>query len=730
LLHRRRAKLAAAVACLIVAHRAGAQGSCPAPIVNDYEAVDVAPLSEATIVTGQLLRDADGTRRMLSGFEIGYRGARITAGEAIQQAGSSSIEVLDEVRVAGEGFLAFAEAASIDRVTEVVTLEGAGINLTDESAQSARARAERIVITPSQLFSMSELSFTTCPEDDVDWEFRARSFEADWETGVGVLRGATLRLGPVPVFRSPYFSVPLTDARKSGFLAPKIAERDRTGFDLSVPYYVNLAPHYDLLLEPRFMEDRGAQIGSLFRYLLPASEGQLDVEYLPDDRLLDRERLFVNFGHESWFGQNLELVARIENVSDAAYFEDLGDTLGVISQTHLDRYVDLIYHAPRWTLLTRTKEYQTIDDQIAAADRPYERLPQMLFTGSWGDRLVAFESDVEAVNFDRPVGDTGWRFDSVHELRLQFTRAGYYVTPTVGFRQTNYRIDRTATTPVRTHSRGLPISTLDAGLRVERRAGSNAAWIHTIEPRMLYVHVPFEDQTALPIFDTILPDFNLVQLFRKDRFVGSDRVADADQVSAGLTTRLIRSASGRELLSATVGQTRARDPRRVMLPNEPPSDSTRSNYVAELAVSLSAKWNLDVGYQWNGETEETVRAETRFEFRPQDDRLFGVGYRLREGLLEQGDLSLIWPIGDRWRMIGQYSYSLLENKALERFAGIEYEACCWRLRITNRRYIVRSTGQTDSSISIQLELKGLARNRSSPEELLGSGILPRRRLQQ
>jgi LPS-assembly protein len=160
-----------------------------------------------------------------------------------------------------------------------------------------------------------------------------------------------------------------------------------------------------------------------------------------------------------------------------------------------------------------------------------------------------------------------------------------------------------------------------------------------------------------------------------------------------------------------------------MLPDEPAIESRRSNYVAELGVNLSNSWNLDVGYQWNGDTAETVRAETRFEFRPEADRLFGLGYRMRQDVLEQGDLSMIWPVGQRWRVIGQYSYSLLEKKALERFAGLEYEACCWRLRVTSRRYIIRSTGETDDSISIQLELKGLSQRRTTPEELLGRGIL-------
>jgi LPS-assembly protein len=149
----------------------------------------------------------------------------------------------------------------------------------------------------------------------------------------------------------------------------------------------------------------------------------------------------------------------------------------------------------------------------------------------------------------------------------------------------------------------------------------------------------------------------------------------------------------------------------------------RSDYVAEVAVSLNQKWNLDVGYQWNDEQDRTARAETRFEYRPQPDRLFGIGYRHREGLLEQGDLSMVWPVGESWRVIGQYSYSLLEKEPLEQFFGLEYDACCWRLRLVGRRYIIRSTGKTDSSLSVQLELKGFSQSIAAPEDLLGRGTL-------
>jgi LPS-assembly protein len=713
--------------CLFATGTAVAQNVClaPVPLPTTPETVQPASGDTLQIRAGDASGQArDGSIDLSDGFSLRYRGGLISSERARVSENNSSIEVLDNVSLEGDGFVVSAEDAQFDRNTQATRFSGASLNLLEESA---RATAENIVVDPEGVVSLTEIMFTTCPEDDVDWQLLGHSLQIDAAAGFAQARGVRLKFKSVPILWAPVFSFPIDDRRKSGFLTPQIAERNRTGLDLTIPYYLNLAENYDLLLEPRYMEGRGFQFTSEFRYLMPGSEGRLNFEKLPDDNQIDRARHFVSFQHDSMFGDHWQLDTSIEDVSDSAYFEDLGDSLGIISQTHLDRFVDLAYHAERWSIVSRVQEYQTIDDLIADTDRPYERRPQMVFQGRWGDRLIGFESMAEAVDFDREVGETGWRLHSTQELSLRFSRAGMYLIPAVGFAQTNYRIESQAPGFDRSLSRGLPIASIDSGLRFERNAGQSQAWIQTIEPRLLYVNIPYEDQSDLPVFDTILPDFNLVQLFSKYQFIGGDRIADANQVSVGLTSRLIESTSGLERLSVTFGQTRYRDPRRVMLPDETASDSKRSNYVAELGLGLSQKWNLDVGYQWNGDSAETVRAETRFEYRPQDDRFLGVGYRMRQDLLEQGDISLVWPVSNRWRLIGQYSYSLLEKEPLERLAGIEYEACCWRVRLSSRRYIVRSTGETDDTISIELELKGLARNRASPEELLGRGILGYRR---
>jgi LPS-assembly protein len=670
----------------------------------------------------------DGPQSIPGGLCLSYRDAEICADRANVSADRNLIEVLGTVELRGRGLEISAEDGSVDRVANELRFGRAELDLTGE--RTAHSSAENIVVRGDGTISLNELMFTTCPADDIDWELVAHSLDIDREAGFGKARGVVFRFKGVPFIYLPVMSFPVDDRRKSGFLTPTLAERDRTGFDLTVPYYLNLAPNYDLLLEPRHMEDRGSQLGSRFRYLLPKGAGGLNVEYMPDDRVINDSRLLVNYSHASSFGRRVELNARIDNVSDSTYFEDLGDNLGVISQTHLERIVDLGFYADRWSMISRVQNYQTIDDLIAEVDRPHERLPQLLFAGSWGDELVVFDSYAEAVDFDHTAADTGWRFDSTQELSLRFGNAGFHVTPAIGFRQTNYRLDATPVAAERSIRRGLPIGSLDAGLRFERSTRGERSWIQTIEPRLLHVNVPFEDQSTIPVFDTILPELNLVQLFSKYDFVGGDRVADADRTSVGLTTRLIGASSGRERLSATIGQTRYHEPRRVLLPDETAVNATVSNYVARLDLSLSNKWLLDVGSQWDGETEDTVRSEIGFGYRPNADSLFSFGYRMQKDFLEQGDLAVIWPVGDRWRLLGGYSYSLLEKETLERLAGLEYEACCWRVRVLSQSYRVRSTGQTDNTLSLQFELIGLGDRNVRAEELLGRGILNPSRVEQ
>ncbi len=290
---------------------------------------------------------ATSETRFSGKVEIKYGNVTISADNATYDDGD--IDVLGRVDFKGPDYTVFGEDAEVDSETETVRIQGAGFDLP---ARPARGSAEQILISSDSRMSLTNVLFTTCPAERMAWELKARDINLDVNGGVGTAHGVKLAFKGVPILYAPYFTFPLNDERKSGFLTPAISERDRTGLDISVPYYLNLAPNYDLTLDPRYMSKRGTQLRTDFRYLLLNSTGQLGFEYLPSDDEAHRTRRYVNLAHDTTFGamKQWEVQAGIEEVSDAGYFEDLGSSLSITSLTHLNRFVDLDFYAPNWSM--------------------------------------------------------------------------------------------------------------------------------------------------------------------------------------------------------------------------------------------------------------------------------------------------------------------------------------------------------------------------------------------
>jgi LPS-assembly protein len=384
----------------------------------------------------------------------------------------------------------------------------------------------------------------------------------------------------------------------------------------------------------------------------------------------------------------------------------------------------LDYHGARWSLLGRVQDYQTIDDAIAPTDVPYRRLPQFRASGYWPDSFIGmnFSLDSELVYFDRDVGVTGWRANAAPRIELPIRRQGWFVVPAVTFDHTRYELENTMPGQDQQPSRSLPISSIDTGIIFERPLQTENR-VQTLEPRLLYVNAPFRDQTDLPVFDTIVPDLNLVQLYRNNRFLGVDRIADLDKLSVGVTSRVLDANTGRELMSATIGQALYLSNQVVDLPGQPLAQGDSSDYIAKLSFLLYDKMNFDFGHQWSNESSGTTQSEARLQYRPQTNKILNLAYRFRRDALEQGDVSWSWPLTQTWNFVGRYNYSFRDERTLEQFYGLEYESCCWGLRLVSRRYISTRDGTTDSSIGLQLVLKGMMSVGTAADKLLEHGIL-------
>jgi len=316
----------------------------------------------------------------------------------------------------------------------------------------------------------------------------------------------------------------------------------------------------------------------------------------------------------------------------------------------------------------------------------------------------------------------GARFDIEPSLGWRRDGHGAYVAADAAWRTTAYSLRDTAAGEDDSPLRSLPMLSAETGLVLERPAGSKKQRVQTLEPRLMYLYVPYRDQDDLPVFDSGLPDLNLVQLFRTNRYVGADRVGDANQVNLGVTSRLLDAAGGRQFLSATLGQAFYIEDPRVGLPDEPPRDRSTSDVIAELELTAFKNWNARLAYQWNPDRSRTEYSDVRLQYRPQPDRVVNASYRFRQDLVEQFDVSAAWPITGGWRGYGRWIYSLQEEKTLDQFVGIEYGSCCWMLRLVTRRFVSSRSGDIDTSIGLQLELKGLSSVGTDTDSFLRDAI--------
>lgn len=603
-----------------------------------------------------------------------------------------------------------------------IRFEGAEFRL---GSNASRGGARVLEINQDGTLKLDDVSYTTCPPGSNDWLLEADDIDLDTRAGVGRARNIKLRFQGVPILYSPILTFPISDARKTGLLTPEIGSAGRSGNELRVPWYWNIAPNYDATITPRLLTDRGLQVGSEFRYLTFRNDGNLQFEYLGNDNQTNSDRHLVTFDHRTIFDNGWRNQIDFSEASDGSYFEDLGGSLSVSSITHLDRSLVFDYYGEQWTVLARLQDYQTIDDTIAPLDEPYRRLPQVRVSGDWPseDSGLHYGIDSEIVYFDRDEGTTGWRVDVAPRVEWSLDRAGWFLTPGAVLEHTRYQLDDTAPGQDSDLSRTLPIASLDAGLILERRLGNGEERIQTLEPRLLYVHVPYRDQDAFPVFDTIVPDLNLVQLYRKNRFLGIDRIADTDQLSIGVTSRVLDADTGEELVTATVGQALYLSSQGVSLPGEPALSRESSDYIAEIRFLLYEHLNFDIGHQWDTGEDGTTQSEARLQYRPESDKILNLAYRFRRDSLEQGDVSWSWPLTQRWNFVGRYNYSFRDEEALEQFFGLEYESCCWGVRLVSRRHISTRDGTRDSSFGLQLVLKGMTSVGTAADTLLERGIL-------
>ncbi len=692
----------------------------PDPLVQriqvDTGASEDVPI-EITADTGQS-SEAEAVVRGDVVVEQGDR--RLEASEVIYDRLANRIDAEGDVNYGDPNFAVHSDRAHIELDEQTGWFTESDYYVASSNAQG---NAERVDVQyRDRTAQLQKVTYSTCSRGDEFWALRTSQLNLNQKTGRGSAKHITLALWNIPVLYFPYLSFPITKERQSGLLTPDVGLDSSNGIDIRIPYYWNIAPNQDMTITSRIMSKRGLMLGTEYRFLTPRGRGELDVEYLPED--LDRGGDRAGVYAAAQVNPRPELYGNLlfQFVSDDDYLDDFSNNLDLLSQATLERHLDVGYFGNNWTALGRLQSFQTIDNDIFDdADNPYDRLPQLLFDGEWPDRAYGLTYGLrnELVHFDHGQKVRGLRLDLWPRLSLPLRRPEGFLIPEVSYRYTAYDLRETGTAFDKNPTRGAPIVSLDSGLIFERPV--NWRWWNirpgflTLEPRLYYLYVPFKDQTDIPVFDSTLVDRSFPWLFLDNRFTGADRLGDANQLTAALTSRLLNPRDGSEQLRISLGRIQYLRDRKVTLPGSPPGTSDDSPFIFEGFVNLRRDLFVRGSLIWDLSDNDVSRSGLDLRYHPGAGRLVNFAYRFAESdeiapeqeEIEQLDLTGLWTINEQWRTVGRVNYSITDNQFLTSFAGFEYDQCCWALRMLGR--FKRNNPQDDAELAVvvQLELKGL-----------------------
>ncbi|MGB6976590.1 MAG: LPS-assembly protein LptD [Gammaproteobacteria bacterium] len=707
-----------------------------------------------------------------------------------QQTGQlETIDLEGNVHFFEAGKVVVAKQAHIDLAKKEMTLGDVIYRLAREvkgevlDAWGTSSQAHR---ESSGVLKLKEATYSTCPPTQRMWQVEAGRLNLDKHEGWGTAINSRLKVFGVPVAYFPYFTFPLDNRRKTGFLFPTYGYSNKSGVDLSFPYYLNLAPNYDATITPHVYGNRGLQYNLLYRYLTHRSSGDFNFSFLPSDRLfrefqangpqmlqdvpggnvylsqLERDsdnRGFFSFTDSTIFNPHWSTNADLNYATDDYYFQDFGSTANMTTTDQLLNRGTLQYQNENWRFLGRLQAFQTLHpytDQLV--EDQYSRVPELNLSGDFPGEpgSLDYHLDTQAVRFDRRrdffTGEpivTGSRFNFQPSVRWPLEKYDGYIIPQLQLDATYYSLQNqlpfSPNTP-NSINREIPIFDIDSGLFFDRDWHLwNHAVTQTLEPRVYYLYVPIVNQTNIPEFDTTLPALTVAQLFRPNRFVGIDRIGDANQVSLGLTSRLLDDYTNEEKAHVSVAEAFYLNQQHVFDNSEPVINphvhDNNSPLVGELSYNLTEKLNITSDAAWDPNRNQINNGDLDLNFLPSSKTIFNIGYNFLRGgdviklndpsssqnNLNRFNIAAAIPLTERWSAVGNWNYNISHSYPQSYFYGLEYQSCCWAIRAIASRIITATNPlgnpQFENNYYVQLQLKGLGNvGNSDPSQLLASAI--------
>ncbi|MGF6755581.1 LPS-assembly protein [Paraburkholderia sp. GAS42] len=588
--------------------------------------------------------------------------------------------------------------------------------------------AERVDMLDNERSVFTHGTYTACQcETDPAWYIKGTEFNFDTGADEGVAHNGVLFFQGVPIFASPWLSFPLSGERRSGFLPPVASLSSNNGYELSVPYYFNIAPDRDLTLTPRIISKRGVQTQATFRYLSPTYSGTITGEFLPHDAITKTDRYAIYLQHNQNFGNGFGGYIYYNKVSDNTYPEDLSSsTSQFLNGTQLlyQQEAGLTYNNGPWSVLAREQHWQTLEPSTP----PYSREPQLnVKYTKYNVDGFDFGAEADYTRFKIAQDNTteGQRVMFNPYLSYSVVGPGYFVTPKVQLHFASYDLNNIASTAPagqpKNFTESIPTFSFDTGLIFDRSVRLfGQDYIQTLEPRLYYVYTPYKNQNFAPLFDTADSDFGLAEIFTPNTFVGGDRIADANRITAALTTRFINPATGDERARFVIAQQYYFQDQRVTLqPGQSTAQATHSDLIAGASLKLGAGFASETAFQYNADNNQLTKTSVGFGFSPESGKVINVAYRytranttLDNQPINQVLVSGQWPLTHRVYSVARVNYDVVGHRLVDGLLGLQYDADCWTLGMGIQRYAngLNTAGQhtTSTKFLAQLTLKGLS----------------------
>ncbi len=596
--------------------------------------------------------------------------------------------------------------------------------------------AERADLIDNERARFDHGTYTACQcESNPAWYIKGSSFEFDTGSEEGIAHNGVLFFQGVPVFASPWLSFLLTSDRRSGFLPPTVSYSSKTGFETTIQYYFNIAPNRDLTVMPRIMTNRGVLGEAAYRYLSPTYSGSFTGDYLPNDSQTHTNRYAIFWQHNQNFGGGFAGYVNYNKVSDNQYPEDLGNASNqFLSGTQLlyQQEAGLTYNNGPWSVFAREQRWQTLQPSTP----PYAREPQLNVQYNRynvGGFDYGFEADATRFTITTEGATDGNRAYFNPYLSYGVNAPGYFVTPKVQWHFASYDLSHIATSQVagssppvvrqpKNFTESIPTLSFDSGLVFDRSVHLfGQDYIQTLEPRLYYVYTPYRNQDFAPVFDTAESDFGLAEIYTPNTFVGNDHIADANRITAGLTTRFINPATGDERARFVIARQYYFQSQRVTItPGQLPDQATHSDLIAGAAIKLGAGFASETAFQYNVDNDQLVRSSGGFAWSPADRKVINVGYRytrsnqttLVNEPINQILVSGEWPLTNRLYAVARVNYDMASHRLVDGLVGFQYDADCWAFGFGAQGYAngVNTSGQPSSGTRVlaQLTFKGLS----------------------